>query len=192
MKEESKKALRAIAFSFSLVGALVILPAGTATAQGGGVAEVITMTAEVIAIDKQNRTVTLKKEDGGEVVIEAGEEARNFDQIEVGDTLNASYMESIEIFLGEHGAAPATEEGQVVERAAKGEMPAGIMAKAVQVSASVTAIDKENRVLTLALEDGRTIERAVDPAVEAFDKLKVGDTINVRLTRVLAVDVERL
>ena len=192
MKEESKKALRAIAIGFSLVGALAIMPIGNTLAQGGGAAEVITVTAKVIAVDKKSRTVTLKGEEGNEVVIEAGDNVTNFDQIEVGDTLNAGYMESIEIFLGEPGAAPAVEEEQLTERAAEGEKPAGIMARAVQVSASVTAIDKKNRVITLVLEDGQEIERVVDPAIEAFDKLKVGDTINVRLTRVLAVNVERL
>ena len=35
-------------------------------------------------------------------------------------------------------------------------------------------------------------EKALPELIEAFDKLKVGDTINVRLTRVLAVNVERL
>jgi Cu/Ag efflux protein CusF len=192
MIEESKKILKTIAIGFSLLGALAVLPTGSALAQGAAAAEVVTVTAKVIAVDKENRMVTLMGEEGDEFVIEAGDEVTNFDQIEVGDTVNAGYMESIEIFLGEPGAAPAVEEAQVVERAAEGEKPAGIVARAMQVSASVKAIDKKNRVLTLALEDGREIERAVDPSIEAFDKLKVGDTINVRLTRVLAVDVERM
>jgi len=46
-----------------------------------------TVTTTVVAIDPATRTVTLKNKRARVVVVEVGEEARNFDQIKIGDVV---------------------------------------------------------------------------------------------------------
>ena len=177
--------------SAALTFLLVAFPTGQAAAQGVGAGNVIEITAEIVGVDKKNRTLTLKGEEGNVVEIEAPEDARNFDQIKVGDNLNLAYMETVEIILAAPGTEAAVEGGAAEDRAEEGEMPGGIRAEALQVTANITAIDRKSRELTLALEDGSEVKKTVDPSVAAFDQLTVGDTIAVRVSRLLAIDVER-
>ena len=171
-------------FAFTLLS-------GQLQAQGAAAGNLITVTGQIAVVNRENRTLTIIDGQGGARTISVPEDARNFDQIKRGDTMTVGYLESIEIFLAEPGTAPAVEETVNAARAEKGDMPAGIIEQAVQVSAKITAIDKEKRVLTLLTEDGSQVEKEVAPEVAAFDALKVGDTIAVRISRVLSVDVSR-
>jgi hypothetical protein len=183
--------IKPIALAVAL-GSVTLLPADPAAAQEAAVGQVITLTAKVVAIDKENRTLSLKGEEGEEITVEAGEQAINFDQIEVGDTLNAGYMESVEVFLDQSGSAPDMQAEEVAERAEKGEKPGGVIGRSMLISAKVTEVDKKSRVLTLELEDGSEVEKQVDPSIAAFDQIKKGDAISVRMTRILVVDVSKV
>jgi hypothetical protein len=60
----------------------------------------VVITAEVVAIDKSDRTVALLGPEGNVVVLEVGSAARNFNQVKVGDMVKAEYYESIAIYIG--------------------------------------------------------------------------------------------
>ena len=72
--------------------------------------------AHVLAIDKQDRILTLLGPKKNVVDIEVGEEARNFDQIRVGDQLRIEYYESVALYLGKPGTQPEKDAGLVVAR----------------------------------------------------------------------------
>jgi len=152
--------------------------------------EAVQVTAEVVAVDKAGRIVTLVGPEGNETDIEAGDEVRNFDQIEVGDKVKVTYYESVAVYLGVPGTQPEAETTEVVARAAKGEKPGGMVVSVINVSAIVKDIDRNRRAVTLELADGNVVRSKVDPSVKAFDTLKVDDSINVRLTRAVAIAVE--
>jgi len=153
--------------------------------------DVVVITTEVLAIDKEDRILTLLGPKRNVVDLEVGEEARNFDQIRVGDQLRIEYYESVAIYLGKPGTQPKEDAGLVVAPAAKGEKPSGVVVGAIDVSASVVAIDKKNRALTLELPEGNVVTTEVDKSVKAFDTLKVGDAIHARLTKAIAISVEK-
>lgn len=152
--------------------------------------DAVVVTADVVAIDKVGRIVTLIGPEGNKVDIEAGDEVRNFDQIKLGDKVKVTYYESVALYLGIPGSQPEVDATQAVVRAAEGERPGGMVARTIDVSASVRAIDRKKRELTLKLADGDVVKIEVDPSVKAFDTLKVGDSIHARLTRALAIAVE--
>jgi hypothetical protein len=159
--------------------------------KGVEVGDAVVITADVLAVDKVTRTLTLKGEEGSVVEMQVSEMARNFDQIKVGDKLTLSYYESVAVYLGKSGTKPEEDASLVATRSAKGEMPAGMVIGAVDVSSEVVAIDKETRSLTLKLPEGKLVTTKVDKAVQEFDNLKVGDVIHSRLTKAVAVSVER-
>ncbi|MDH3289118.1 MAG: hypothetical protein OEP48_15530 [Betaproteobacteria bacterium] len=161
-----------------------------ASPTGVTVADAVVITAEVVGLDKADRIVTLLGPNGNVVDIEAGDEVRNFDQIEVADKVKVTYYESVAIYLGVPGTQPEADAAAVMVRAPKGAKPGGAVAGAIDVSATVKGIDKKKRELTLRLPDGKVVKNEVDPSVKAFDTLKVGDTIHARLTRALAISVE--
>ena len=120
-----------------------------------------------------------------------GQEARNFDQVKVGDQLKIEYYESVALYLGKPGTQPDAGAGLVTARSAKGEKPGGYAVGAIDVSASVVGMDKKKRTLTLELPEGNVVTTEVDKSVKAFDTLKVGDAIHARLTKAIAISVEK-
>jgi hypothetical protein len=192
--DESMKTKRFIGWMVLIMTACLALgAAATVYAQegvelGGGV----TVTAEVVGINKVDRTVELLGPEGNVVELQVGYEARNFDQIEVGDKVKVLYYESVALFLGKPGEKPEASAGLVAARAAKGEMPAGVVVKAVDVRATIEKINEKKREVTLKLPNGKKVKTKVDKSVKAFDSLKVGDSVNVRYTQALAISVEKV
>ena len=151
----------------------------------------VVITAEVVAIDRVDRTLALLGPEGNVVAVEVSHAARNFDQIRVGDQLRIEYYESVAIYLGKPGTQPEATAGLVAARAKKGDKPAGVAVETVDVSATIQAIDKKKRTVTLKLPDGKKVTTKVDKSVKAFDTLKKGDSIHARYTEAIAISVEK-
>ncbi len=159
--------------------------------EGVKLGEAMVVTAEVLAVDKAERMITLRGLNDNEVDIKVSEEARNFDQIKVGDQVRVKYFKSIAIYLGDAGTQPGVDAAVVVGRTAEGDKPGGYTVSTMDMSAAIVGIDRNERTLTLKLPDGEVVTRDVDPAVEMFDTLRVGDTIHVRFTEAFAISVEK-
>ena len=57
----------------------------------------MTVSAVVEAIDHESRVVTVRTTDGEAITFTASEEARNLDQVDVGDLLLAEYVKTVTI-----------------------------------------------------------------------------------------------
>src|SRR5262245_13693157 len=105
-----------------ILSILVGLAAGLAVAQGKkptdrpGVvmAERRSTTATVEAIDSDKRTVDLKGPKGNVVTLKVGPEAKNFNQVKVGDRVTAKYLESPAILMRKPNEPPFAEQGSAV------------------------------------------------------------------------------
>ena len=159
--------------------------------RGVEISDSVVITAEVVAIDKADRTVALLGPEGNVVVLEVGPAARNFNQVKVGDKVKAEYYESIAIYIGEKGTQPETESEIVAARSAKGEKPAGIVLETIDISATVKSINKFKRTIKLVMPNGQVVTRKVDKSIKAFDNLKKGDSVHVRLTEAVAISIEK-
>jgi Cu/Ag efflux protein CusF len=147
------------------------------------------MTATVVAIDLQKRIVTLKGEDGELRDIKVGEEAVNLPQVKVGDLVTVKFYESIAVEVMKPGTAAGAGETSAIVRAKPGEMPGGMAARQVSMTATVTAIDKQKSTITLKGPEGKVnTVRVQDPA--NLDKVKVGDDLMITYTEALAISVE--
>ncbi|MBN1548288.1 MAG: hypothetical protein JW902_16680, partial [Syntrophaceae bacterium] len=62
---------------------------------GGVVVNTMDVSARVTAIDTANRKVTFLGPDGNKFAVKVGPEAVNFDQIRVGDLVNATLTEEL-------------------------------------------------------------------------------------------------
>lgn len=151
----------------------------------------IVLTADVVGIDKTDRVLKLRGPNGRVVSLEVSHEARNFDQIEIGDKVRVEYHESVALYMGKHGQKPEASAGRVAARSAKGDKPAVAVVETIDVSAKIKAIDKANRSVTLELPDGSVSKTHVDSSIKAFDTLKVGDVIHARMTEAIAISVEK-
>ena len=152
--------------------------------------DAVTVTAEVIGIDRVDRTLMLLGPEGEIVEVEVGYEARNFGQIEIGDQLTVSYHESVAIFIDRHGNKPETVTGLVTARSPAGDMPAGIVVETVDVSAVVHAINRSTRMVPLALQDGSKVKVHVDDSLKIYNELRERDLVHVRYTEAIAISVD--
>lgn len=170
---------------FAQTGAVV---AGTAPGKAG-MAETIKVTATITAIDKATRDVTLKGPQGNEIVVSAGPEVKNFDQLKVGDQVNLNYIEALTLELKKGG-------GMIVQRtetagaagAKTGEKPAGAAGRQITVVADVIAVDPAKQTVTLKGPQRTVNLRIPDPA--QFKRVAKGDQVEATYTQAVAIAVE--
>ena len=152
------------------------------------IAVVITSTIE--AIDHETRVITVNDQQGQPVTFTASEEARNLDQIAVGDTVTVEIIKNltIEVFSAENAEAGAAEV-VVATRAEEGEMPgAAVMDSKIEVF-TVEEINIEANTFKLKDVNGIVKEfTAREP--ENLKKSEVGDVVVMTLTQAVAVSVE--
>lgn len=155
---------------------------------GGVIVNTLDVSAKVTAIDKAKRKVTLLGPDGKKFTVKVGPEAINFDQIRVGDQVNATMTEELVVALGDKEAPSGSGVAAVVALAPKGARPGGLVAETTQVTAKVAAIDLIKRTATLRFEDGSTKTFPVRSDVD-LSKRKVGEQVVFRVTEMIAISV---
>ena len=83
--------------------------------------------------------------------------------------------------------AQAQSTGTVVERA-PGKVSA---AQTVKATATITAIDKATRDITLKGEKGNEVVLTAGPEVKNFDRLKVGDQVTAQYAEALTIELKK-
>jgi hypothetical protein len=73
---------------------------------------------------------------------------------------------------------------------AKGETGAAV-AQAVEVQATITAIDSKNRTATLQFPNGKTRTFTVSEEAHNFDQAKVGDVVTLKYMEAFAIGLEK-
>jgi len=150
-----------------------------------------TMTAVVEAINHETREVTLQGPEGDTMTFVAGDDVRNLDQVNVGDTVVAQYQQSldIEVFPND-GSAPGAGELTVAGRAEKGEMPGAAIVNSQVVTATVEEINLENNTFKLKGPSGE-VQEYVAQNPENLKKAEVGDLVVITYTEAVALSVEK-
>lgn len=176
----------------------------TATAPGGGALVVAYVegvpggvmlnaqesSAEIIAIDTAKRELTLVGPRGTEFVAELGSEVVNFSQLAVGDTVKMTLTQQVAVFMDDAQAPAVESAGLVAAAAPEGAMPGMAVADAAQLTATLAAIDLENRTATLQFADGSSKTVPVRPDVD-LSKHKTGEQIVFRMSEMITVELIR-
>jgi len=196
----------ALAFA---VAAMIATPSvAQSIAFKGATADLIQVTAKVAAVDKKDRLITMTGPEGNTVVVQAGPKVKNFDRIEAGDDIVASYYEEIAVVVTQSDGPPATEqEGFAASEgayaappasvevdvgaavAAKGAEPGAAAVEVVTIETTIEAVEYDTRIVTLAGQNGLSRRVKVGPAVE-IEQLKAGDGVTIQITQAVAVDVQ--
>lgn len=156
---------------------------------GAVMVDEVQVTADVKAVDQAKRTLTLALPSGETKTFTVGKEVVNFPQVKVGDKVNATYVESLTIFVRESKEPAKADETTTVTLAAKGAKPGAYVANTQTLTAKVTALDHKTRMITLTGPKGNTLTTKVGPDVKRLDDVKVGDEIVIKYTESLLVDV---
>ena len=163
--------------------------AATSSPGKGAVAEAVQLQGKVKSIDKKGRSIVVVGATGNVVLLTLGEEARNFDQIRVGDLVTLTYVQALALELRKVDNSGIRErvDSEKTVRAQPGEKPAGAVEHSVRVIANVVAVNPKAQTITLR-GPKRTIELAVnDPA--QFKEIKVGNQVEALYTEAVAIEV---
>jgi len=181
------KLVVAFAVGLALIAPSALAQSGTMMTKSApgkvGVAETTKMTATITAIDKAAREVTLKGPQGNEVTLGVGPEAKNFDNMKVGDVV------ALTLELKKGGGLPvARTEESAMKGAKAGEKPAGVAGRQVTIVADVIGVDAAKQMVTLKGPQ-RTVDLKVrDP--EQFKLIHKGDQVQATYTQAMALKVE--
>ncbi len=94
--------------------------------------------------------------------------------------LRANVALFLTLVLGVPAASVAAQESS---------KPGGMVANEVEVIATVEAIDRDQRVVTLRGPQGRVVDVKVPPEAQNLDQVKVGDRFRVRYVEAVAIMV---
>lgn len=148
-----------------------------------------TVTAVIIAIDKTNRKLSLKTEQGKTVDMTVGPEARNFEQLKLGDKVTVSYREALTVSLKKGSGAASMQEKEISERSQPGARPGGVVGREITVVTQVVAVNREAQTITVKGPRGHVVDLMVsDP--EQMTNVKKGDRVQAVYTEAVAVSVE--
>jgi hypothetical protein len=149
----------------------------------------IEISAEVMAVDKFARVLTLKGPKGNVQDVAISPEVKNFDQIRAGDFIMVRFMQSLVLELQKTKGGQAAAASEAVVTAKPGERPAIAGAREVQAIAKVTAVSKKDKTISLKGPRGNTVTLDVQNP-DQFKVVKVGDEVMVTYTEAVAVSVE--
>jgi len=168
--------------------AAVPLPTVEQYTAPGVVGQKITVVAVVEAIDLATRQVTLRGPQGNTETITVSEEVRNLPQVKVGDRVVVERFQGLAMALTPNSTSIRKRvDTTTKQRAALGQRPGGMVVKTVEVDATVRAVDRQARTVTLR-GPRQTVILEVSKDVD-LDKVKVGDQVHAIYQEALAVSV---
>jgi hypothetical protein len=150
--------------------------------------DVRSTVATVLSVDLKTRMVTLRSLEGKPFTIHVGKEAVNLPQLRVGDKVEITYAQALEVRMAEPGEI-RDEKATIVGRAKPGSKPQGVGITETTITATILELDKANETATLKFADGAiAIVKVQNPA--NLDKVKVGDTIAIKYLEALEIQVQ--
>jgi hypothetical protein len=151
--------------------------------------ETVSATGTIQAIDRTSRAVLLKDDKTGtEDSIVVGPGMKRFDELKVGDKVKVRYTESLVLQLRKPGDK-STAAGDSTKLTPSTGAPGGTLARQINTTVTVNAVDLKTPSITYTTADGRTVTRKVEN-VKNLDGVKAGDRIDVTFTQAAAVELE--
>ena len=187
------KTFRMVLMAVMLLGLTSVTMAQQKDSDNGGTpsrvsVDVIKLTGTVKAVDLDKKTVTVEGSTGRVETIDA-KEARNLDQLKVGDKVTVTYTQALAVFVRKSDEPPSTSEKQTVQLAPKGEKPGGVVARTVELTGTIQSVDAQKRMVEVRVPAGDVRTFKVDPRVKNLSQVKKGDQVVLRYTESVALSV---
>lgn len=177
--------LKTLTCSVAAMLALTAVSAGAQTKVLTGEQKVVTAIVE--AIEQSTRQVTVKKPDGTMESFYVPPSMKRFDQLKVGDKINARYYENVVLQLKQPGTADVDKSaGKLVP--VQGA-PAGTTSYQRTITATITAIDPKVPSITFSGPNGWKYSSRVEDKA-ALAKVKVGDKVDITWTMAVLMSID--
>ena len=159
------------------------------TATGQTRTQLVHAVATVKGINRSDRSIILKKDDGEETTIHVPEAVKGFDTLKMGDKVDVDYYESLAISMAPTGTKPSMSE----RKGAAVDVGGGIRGREMKMSAEVVSVDPAANTVTFKGPKGnmRTVYVA-DPAnQQKLASLKPGQVVQFDYTEAVAATIRQ-
>ena len=157
---------------------------------GGTWIESYRIPVTVAAIDPASRKLTLVASDNSRNTFTAGADFKGFDQLRVGDQLQAAVARELVVFSRQHGPPPEADTSAAKALIKEGEESGVLKADTVEKTAKVTAINPNQGQATLQFADGTTRNITVRRDVNLW-KVKLGEEVVIRTRSAAVLNLEK-
>ena len=144
---------------------------------------------DVTNVDKKNRTITFKNNEGESKFV-AGPEIANFAQIKKGDHLNVSYelAVAIELIKTKSNGIRSKVETESVTNSKAGEKPAEKITNTTTVIADIVAVDRDKKLVSVKGPSGKVTTVFVKNPILLND-VAVGEQVKVVYSDAMAASI---
>ena len=160
----------------------------SSSATGHEVSKLQHMTATITAIDRADRMVTLKSEQGDEETISVPSDAKVFDKLKVGEKVDIDYYQSLAVSMAPSGSKPSMSE----RRGRAVDMGGGVRGREVTMTAEVVSVDPSANIVTFKGPKGnlRTVHVENPALQEKLPSLKPGQVVQFDYTQAIAASIK--
>ncbi len=155
-----------------------------------GEATAVKLQGTITAVDKENRTVTIKGSKGRILTLDVKDPSK-LEVLKVGDPVVGVYMEAVAIQVKKAGAAApgmSVQESRVGSK--PGETPAGAIGREVTVTGTITAVDRKAQTVTIKGPQGNQ-ETVKVKNPKNLENVKAGDMVEITYAQALAVSLDK-
>ena len=145
--------------------------------------------ATVMQVDLPTRLVTLKDDQGREIVVLVPDKVKDLDQVKPGDEVIVSYTTALawQVKRADAGA-PGVSEKASFTTVKPGDRPGATVGRSVTLTATISAIDLPHDSVTLTGPEGRPRTIKVREPAD-LRKVQVGDLVDITYSEAVAIAV---
>ncbi len=148
------------------------------------------VTGTIEAVSQSDRHVTVLGSNGSRVILEAGAQIQNFDQLRPGDRVVVAYHEGLiaEVARPGEGAQSQTQRTERVQ----GDMPTKMVGTQTTKTVEIESVDRDRNMVTFKHPDGtsRTLGVSSLKAKEFVSQLNPGDEVQLTFREAAAVSIK--
>jgi Cu/Ag efflux protein CusF len=146
-------------------------------------------TLTITAIDPSTRSVTLRAANGDEDTFTVGPAVARFNQLKVGDRINATYQEAV-VFEVRKPGTPAATSGTTAAGERYKSQVGGAVGAAHTTSVTVKAVNMAEPSITVVTSDGRTMTRIIQDK-KNLENVKAGDRIDITYSEAMILTADQ-
>lgn len=154
------------------------------------IGQTVTLQGTVRSIDRENRRITVKNENGETATLKVGKDVANLERLKKGDQVKARMSEAVALTIMEGGeeVRPRVEE-QVVRNRTMGEQRGFGATERTTIVAEVKSIDRANNKITLIGPRNQETTMKVQDQ-NALQGIEKGDKVVASFVEAVALSID--
>ena len=156
--------------------------------------ETLTVEAVVETVDQETREVLLRGPEGNLMTVTAGENVERFNEIEVGDKVNAQFSTYFKAEFREPTEAEKAEPLVVLAglgKASEDKPPSAVVGQAIKAVVSIEIINRPDMFVTVRGPHGNYVSIPIEDK-DLITQLNVGEVVVLTYTEAVAIMLEKI